>query len=197
MRTRSSCAGLRPALILAALALTAAISCRAGMPMPAAAPTGAPEQSASQSADPYRISPGDALSVMVRGESDLSRECQVNGKGTVSLPLLGDVAAAGLTCQELADRLEGDLRRYLRRPQVAVTVRQYGALGTSVFVAGEVQNPGLYPLAGGRGLMQALVAAGIEAARVSTVSYGEERPADPGHDETAWAKNRRAEFRAR
>jgi len=44
---------------------------------------------------------------------------------------------------------------------------------------------------------QALVAAGIEAARVSTVSYGEERPADPGHDETAWAKNRRAEFRAR
>jgi len=44
---------------------------------------------------------------------------------------------------------------------------------------------------------QALVAAGIEAARVSTVSYGEERAADPGHDETAWAKNRRAEFKAR
>jgi len=41
------------------------------------------------------------------------------------------------------------------------------------------------------------VAAGIEAARVSTVSYGEERAADPGHDETAWAKNRRAEFKAR
>jgi peptidoglycan-associated lipoprotein len=44
---------------------------------------------------------------------------------------------------------------------------------------------------------QALVAAGIDGARLSTVSYGEERPADPGHDETAWAKNRRAEFRAR
>ena len=44
---------------------------------------------------------------------------------------------------------------------------------------------------------QALVAAGIEAARVSSVSYGEERAADPGHDETAWAKNRRAEFKAR
>ncbi len=42
---------------------------------------------------------------------------------------------------------------------------------------------------------QALVAAGIDAARVVTVSYGEERSADTGHDETAWAKNRRAEFR--
>lgn len=39
-----------------------------------------------------------------------------------------------------------------------------------------------------------LVSAGVDASRVRTISYGEERPADPGHDETAWAKNRRAEF---
>jgi peptidoglycan-associated lipoprotein len=39
-----------------------------------------------------------------------------------------------------------------------------------------------------------LVSYGIPASRMSTVSYGEERPADPGHDEMAWAKNRRAEF---
>jgi peptidoglycan-associated lipoprotein len=39
-----------------------------------------------------------------------------------------------------------------------------------------------------------LVTLGIERGRISTVSYGEERPADPGHDEAAWAKNRRAEF---
>lgn len=44
---------------------------------------------------------------------------------------------------------------------------------------------------------QALAAAGIEAVRVSTVSYGEERPVDPGHSEAAWARNRRAEFRVR
>jgi len=160
MRTRLDRRGLSAALALAALALTTA-SGWAGVEAPSgAAPTGAPQQPAAQSSDPYRISPGDVLAIAVRGESDLSRECQVNGKGTVSLPLLGDVSAAGSTCQELADRLEAELRRYLRRPQVAVTVRQYGALGTSVFVAGEVQTPGLYPLAGGRGLMQALVAAG-------------------------------------
>ena len=42
---------------------------------------------------------------------------------------------------------------------------------------------------------QALVAEGVDAARVSTISYGEERPADPGQNESAWARNRRAEFR--
>jgi peptidoglycan-associated lipoprotein len=43
--------------------------------------------------------------------------------------------------------------------------------------------------------MKYLNALGISAGRMSTISYGEERPADPGHNETAWAKNRRAEFK--
>lgn len=43
-------------------------------------------------------------------------------------------------------------------------------------------------------LREALVAAGVDAQRIQTVSYGEERPADPGHDETAWSANRRGEF---
>ena len=41
---------------------------------------------------------------------------------------------------------------------------------------------------------QYLVGLGVPATRIRTISYGEERPADPGHSETAWAKNRRAEF---
>jgi polysaccharide export outer membrane protein len=97
---------------------------------------------------------------MVRGETDLSRDCQVNGEGTISYPLLGDIPAAGLTCGELADRLQEALRKYLRRPQVGAVIRQYGALGTNVFVTGEVHTPGLYPLASGTGLVQALAAAG-------------------------------------
>ena len=44
---------------------------------------------------------------------------------------------------------------------------------------------------------QALVAEGVDAGRVSTVSYGEERPSDPGQNETSWARNRRAEFKVR
>lgn len=44
---------------------------------------------------------------------------------------------------------------------------------------------------------QALVAAGIDATRINTVSFGEERPADPGQNESAWSKNRRAEFKVK
>jgi peptidoglycan-associated lipoprotein len=44
---------------------------------------------------------------------------------------------------------------------------------------------------------QALVAEGIATKRITTVSYGEERPADPGHDESAWSRNRRTEFRVK
>jgi peptidoglycan-associated lipoprotein len=44
---------------------------------------------------------------------------------------------------------------------------------------------------------QALVAAGVDAARISTVSYGKERPMDPGHSEASWAKNRRDDFRVK
>lgn len=44
---------------------------------------------------------------------------------------------------------------------------------------------------------QALVAAGVDAGRITTVSYGEERPANPGHDDAAWGQNRRDEFKVR
>jgi len=108
----------------------------------------------------YRISSGDVLSITVWGEERLTQECQVNGAGTISYPLLGDVPAAGLTCSEFQMRLQKSLQKYLKRPQVMVTVRQYGALGMSVVVLGEVKTPGVYPLTSSSGLMQALAAAG-------------------------------------
>jgi polysaccharide export outer membrane protein len=108
----------------------------------------------------YRISSGDLLSITVWGEDRFTQECQVNGSGTISYPLLGDVPAARATCSELQAHLQENLQKYLKRPRVIVTVRQYGGLGTSVFVLGEVKTPGVYPLASGSGLTQALAAAG-------------------------------------
>jgi polysaccharide export outer membrane protein len=108
----------------------------------------------------YHILPGDVLAIAVWGEDQLTQACRVNGSGTISYPLLGDVPAAGATCSELEGRLREDLREYLRHPQVSVTVREYGALGMSVFVLGEVEAPGIHPLVGGTGLMQALASAG-------------------------------------
>ncbi len=108
----------------------------------------------------YRVCPGDTLYVSVDGEELFTRECQVNGAGTISYPMLGDVPAAGATCSELKLRLEEGLSRYLRHPRVMITVKEYGQVGMSVFVMGEVRAAGVYPLASGSGLMQPLAAAG-------------------------------------
>lgn len=108
----------------------------------------------------YRICPGDTLYIAVEGEELFTQECQVNGAGTISYPMLGDVPVAGATCLELKARVEEGLSRYLKHPSVMVTVRQYGQVGMSVFVMGEVKSPGVYPLASGSGLMQPLAAAG-------------------------------------
>jgi polysaccharide export outer membrane protein len=115
----------------------------------------------------YRIAPGDVVSVVVWGQERFSQECQVNGVGTITYSVLGEVKAAGLTLTELQSSLESGLRKYLKQPQVSVTVRQYGALGTSVFVLGEVRSPGAYPLVSSAGLVQALAAAGGPTAKAS------------------------------
>lgn len=140
----------------------------------------------------YRISPGDVLSIMVPGEELFTRECQVNGAGTISYPLLGDVRAAGETSAGLAQHLQSALRRYLKNPTVTVTIKQYGQVGLSVFVTGEVQKPGIYPLASGGSVLQPIAAAGgltDFASGVVTVMKGRtgesrqvslsELPADP------------------
>ena len=142
----------------AALCLAAEVAGVA--PAPAAADVQAPAPGAPTPTPGYRISAGDSVSVVVWGQDRLSMDCQVNAAGTISYPLLGDVAAAGLTCSELQTRLTQGLQTYLKRPQVLVRMSGYGAVGASVFVLGEVSKPGVYPVSGANALMQAIAAAG-------------------------------------
>ena len=102
---------------------------------PATSPGAAAPVSANPSPIPdrYRIAPGDTLSIVVIGEDLFTRECQVNGAGTISYPMLGDVPVSGVTCGDLRTRLETDLGKYLKTPDVTVIVRQYGTTGMSVF----------------------------------------------------------------
>src|SRR5262249_23771213 len=106
-----------------------------------------------------RIGGGDLLQVMVFGASDYNHEVRVARDGSVSLPFVGQVQAAGLTTGQLAADLQTRLSQggYFNDPQVNVFVKEYATQGVSVL--GEVQKPGVYPLLGSRTLFDMLSAA--------------------------------------
>ena len=105
----------------------------------------------------YRLGPGDRLNIIVFGHPDVSGEFEVGGSGQVSLPLLGQVEAAGLTVIELKDRIAEALDRdYLVNPRVTVEVLNYRPF----YILGEVKNPGSYPYVSGLSVRQAVAIAG-------------------------------------
>jgi polysaccharide biosynthesis/export protein len=110
-------------------------------------------------AGPERIAPGDTIEVQVWQETDLSGPLHVDEDGTVSHVLLGRVAAAGKTCDELAEELRSRLERsYLRAPRVVVTLRESARRTASVL--GPVERPGAHPVHEHMRVLDLLVAAG-------------------------------------
>lgn len=92
---------------------------------------------------PYRITRGDRLAVSVFNEADLTGgNHRVEARGTINLPLVGDVRVYGLTLSQAAETIENAYRdgRFLRDPQVTVTVEEYSA--RTVTVMGKVKYPG-------------------------------------------------------
>lgn len=108
---------------------------------------------------PYRIGPGDELTVSIFGAPELDRTGIVDGAGNFAIPLVGTVSAAGKTPQQFAENIETSLRGpYLKNPRVAVNVKQSGAQQT-VTIDGEVAQPGVYPVVGRMTLQQAIATA--------------------------------------
>lgn len=115
---------------------------------------------ASVSAVPanYRVGPGDELNFRFTYTPDLNTVAQVRADGTVSLPILGEMPAAGLSLRELADQVQVALSQRVRRPEVVINVQ--GSLPSQrVFVGGEVVRPGVQPLAGALTVLQAVMVA--------------------------------------
>jgi polysaccharide export outer membrane protein len=103
-----------------------------------------PQRVSPTKPDSYVIGAEDMLSINVWKEQELSRNVPVRPDGMISLPLLGDVKASGLTPLQLQDLLTTDLKKYISDPQVTVIVTQVNSL--SFNVVGEVLKPGYYPL---------------------------------------------------
>jgi polysaccharide export outer membrane protein len=117
----------------------------------------------------YKIGPLDVLEVKVFKVKDLESQVQVAESGTVNLPLVGEVPAAGRTAQEIERDLEKRLgAKFLKNPQVTVYVKEYNS--QRLTVEGAVKRPGVYPLKGKTTLLQAIALAEGQNTDVSSSS---------------------------
>ena len=120
-----------------------------------------PDETVKKSAtvDPnYVIGAQDVLDINVWKEPDVSRVVPVRPDGKISLPLLNDVQAAGLTPAQLAAQVTESLKKYVTNPQVTVIVTTINS--HRVYILGEVTRPGAFPLIPGMSVLQALSSAG-------------------------------------
>jgi protein involved in polysaccharide export with SLBB domain len=122
----------------------------------------------AQQGGEYRLGSGDRVRITVFGEKELSGEFAVSDRGTVSMPLIGDVHAAGKSLREFEVQIVRQLKPgYLRNPKVSVEVINFRPF----YIIGEVQKPGSYPYVAGMTVMQAVALAGgfTHRARESSV----------------------------
>jgi polysaccharide export outer membrane protein len=117
-----------------------------------------PKNSAAGSGESYSIGPGDRLSIDVWREPDLSRQVAVRLDGKISLPLIEDVVAGGLTCAELRTQLTEKYKQYVDSPVVSVTVLE--SHSKKIYLLGRVTKPGEYELQKEMTVVQAISLAG-------------------------------------
>jgi polysaccharide export outer membrane protein len=126
-------------------------------PAPAPGPTAVGPTPASLPSD-YVIGVGDVLQISVWKNETLSRVVPVRPDGKVSMPLLHDVHAAGLTTMQLHDKISQALAAFMPNPEVAIAVTEVHSFRVSVL--GEVQKPGVMELRGRITILEAIAMAG-------------------------------------
>ena len=121
-----------------------------------AAEPAAAESAAVRVVPDYRLGAGDKVRVITFGEEALTGEFFVGGSGKISLPLIGEVQAAGSTVPDLQTEIERTLKQgYLREPRVSVEVLNYRPF----YILGEVTRPGEYPYTNGLTVLNAVATA--------------------------------------
>jgi polysaccharide export outer membrane protein len=121
-------------------------------------PVTAANATAQQANAQYVIGATDILGINVWKEPELSGQVQVRPDGKISLPLLNDVQAAGLTAEQLSADLATKLKKFLEEPRVTVALIQINS--KKIFIVGEVTRAGAMTLTPGMTILQALAQAG-------------------------------------
>ncbi len=105
----------------------------------------------------YVLGVDDNLKITVFNETDISGQFKISSTGTISMPLIGNINAAGLTVSQLQDSIEKSLAKgYLKNPRVGVEVLNYRPF----FILGEVIKPGSYTYVNGMTVINAIALAG-------------------------------------
>jgi polysaccharide export outer membrane protein len=121
--------------------------------------TGAASSGAPVSTPPgYVIGADDRLTITFWRDKDLSTDVVVRPDGRISLPLLNDIAAAGMTPEQLRQHVLELASRFIETPEPTVVVREIHS--RQVFVTGSVMEPGAYPLNGAMTVLQLIASAG-------------------------------------
>jgi polysaccharide export outer membrane protein len=108
--------------------------------------------------NPYVLGCGDTLKVTVWRHEETDADAVIMPDGKISLPLVGEVAAAGLTVDELKDELNRKYNEYITEPHITITIKETNSL--KIYVLGEVTKPGEYKLNSSTDVLQALSMAG-------------------------------------
>ena len=139
------------ALVCCLAVLAGPVGSWAAEPEPAAQELSAPKVS------DYRLGPDDKIRVIVFGEEALSGEFNITSAGKMSLPLVGEVQAGGLTINQLQEEIQHAYQDgYLKNPRVSAEVLTFRPF----FILGEVGKPGQYPYTSGLTVLRAVATAG-------------------------------------
>jgi polysaccharide export outer membrane protein len=162
---------MKPGKLLILAILLSGLCCYAQNQEPAAKPAQAeapaantpaavtaPALAAGAAAESYVIGASDEINVNVWKEPTLSGSLLVRPDGMISVPLLGDVQASGLTPLQLADQIETKLKKFVQNPNVSVVVTQIHS--KVVYLLGEVGKKGPIEMTPGMTLLEAIGSAG-------------------------------------
>jgi polysaccharide export outer membrane protein len=144
------------ALLIIVLAMPARAQDDTNRKRPAQADNSAPK---AATGDPnYVIGPQDVLDINVWKEPELTRTIPVRPDGKISMPLLNDVQAAGLTPMQLAAQITTGLKKFVADPQVTIIVTVINS--QRIYLLGEINRPGAFPLLPDMTVVEALSSAG-------------------------------------
>ena len=153
------------AAVLIALAIATPVLAQGQKPGAAAQsmPAAAAAAAAPRPTDPaipagYVIGTDDVLSIVFWKDKDMSADAQVRPDGRIALPLINEVQAAGLTPEQLREKITEESKKYMEDASVTIVVRQINS--RKAFITGEINKPGTYPLTSPTTVVQLIAMAG-------------------------------------